>query len=739
MLTYRTAPLLWTVTTDYPSIDFETFSAAGYYRDDTGKVHCVIKNKTGISAVGAAAYAEHPSCDALCLAYNLKDGQGEHIWLPYDTPPFDLWNYVAQGGILQAWHSYFEYKVWNEKCVPIGWPPLPFEQLRDCAAKARAFSLPGKLAHAAIALGTEQQKGDGSGLIKLFSIPQSYTAKDRTYRKYPHLHPKGSDLYGYCLQDIRTESDISSQLPDLSPFETKVFLLDQKINERGVRIDTSARDDLHAVVCQAVEKYTSELVRITGGALASASEIQKTLNWLHDRGVHLDNLDAETVDAAIGTLGNGTPKRVLEIRQLLSSASVKKLPAMMHQASADGRIRELFTYCGADRTGRYSAGGVQPHNLPSGGATLMHCSNGCEHYYGAHTDVCPWCGLPDFMNADTPTPKSWTANAIEDVLTVARHRSLDMMERYFGDAITAVQGCLRGLFIPSEGCRFICSDFSAIEAVVTAAMAGEEWRLEVFRTHGMIYEESASRISGVPFEEFIEHKKRTGEHHPLRKKLGKVAELASGYKGWIGAWKKFGADKYFKTDDEIKQAILKWRSDNPRIVNFWDSVEQAFYFAVNNPSERYQTHGLYFGMEGNRLFVQLPSGRKLVYAEPWASREENYWGRYDYTFTYMRWNKSKKKGPVNKWIRVDTWIGEIIENFIQAISRDILCHSLLNLERAGYPIVLHVHDEACADVPFGFGSVEHFEQTANILPDWCKDWPIRMKGGWEGPRFKKDG
>lgn len=726
--------LLWTTSTEYASMDFETYCEAGYVRDPvTGKIRGVSKTKSGIAAVGTAVYAEHPSCEVISLAYDLKDNIGPRLWLSGCSMPDDLFHHITCGKIIQAWHSYFEFKIWKEVCTArMSWPILPLHQLRDVMARARAFGLPGKLSNAGTALQTSEQKmTEGAALIKKFCCPQP-----NGKRVNPQCDKKGPLFYQYNVQDIKTEAEIGRALPDLSDFEEQVFQLDQIINERGIQIDTRAVKNLILIVDQAVEKCNAKLRILTFGELQSISEGQKMINWLQARNIQVDDLQEETLDELIPQLPENTlPRQVLELRQLACSASIKKLYAIDRQASADGRLREQFTYCGADRTGRFSAGGAQLHNFPFDGIDLILCENGCGHYYTTSKEKCPWCGVASFIN---PLPIKWTAKAVPDILSIAETQSLEEFENYFGDAIPAIIGCLRGMLIATPGKELICSDFSAIEAVITAELAGETWRQAVFRTHGKIYEMSASKISGVPFEEFLRHKDQTGEHHPLRKKLGKVAELASGYKGWIGAWKKFGADKYFTNDEDLKRAILKWRADSPNIVRLWDNFELAFYTAVNSPSERYNVNGVLFGMIEDKLIIQLPSSRKLVYHNPQAARIENQWGRYDYWFSYMRWNKSKKKGKVNAWIRVNTWVGELIENIVQAIARDILCHSLINLEAAGYPIVLHVHDEATAEVPLGFGSIEEFERIGSILPPWCAGWPIKMRGGWRGPRFKKE-
>ena len=285
---------------------------------------------------------------------------------------------------------------------------------------------------------------------------------------------------------------------------------------------------------------------------------------------------------------------------------------------------------------------------------------------------------------------------------------------------------------PDEGHDFICSDYSAIEAVVLAALAGEEWRLEVFRTHGKIYEMSAAKISGVPFEEFLRHKETTGDHPPLRKKVGKVAELASGYQGGYNAWLAFGADKHLG-EQEIRDAIKAWRKESPAIVNFWYRVEEFAIAAVQAPGARFEYRGLYFGVIDDVLYIRLLSGRLLKYHAPRIKNGTTPWGAPALKLTFMGLDSFTKK-----WTRLSTYGGKLTENIVQATSRDILAHALLKTNAAGYRPVLHIHDEIVAEVPEGWGDVGEFESLMADLPAWCSDWPVRAAGGWRGKRYKKD-
>jgi DNA polymerase len=332
--------------------------------------------------------------------------------------------------------------------------------------------------------------------------------------------------------------------------------------------------------------------------------------------------------------------------------------------------------------------------------------------------------------------RSWSYEAVEDALYILYTRSLQIVEYYFGDPLALISGCLRSLLIAEEGKDLICSDFSAIEAVALAFMAREPWRMEVFRTHGKIYEMSASKITGVPFEEFIRYKKESGAHHPLRKKVGKVAELASGYRGWIPAWKQFGADEFFTNDDDMADAIMKWRNASPMIVKFWDEIQNAAQNAIRYPGQYFEYNGFTYACANDILYCKLLSGRLLQYWQPQLVWETTPWGKQRLSIEYSGWNTDRNTGPYG-WIRMRTHGGKLTENIDQAVCRDILFDRMKALEARGYPVVMDTHDEVISEIPRGLGSIEEFESILGEMPWWCRDWPIKAAGGWRGIRYRK--
>lgn len=722
-------------------IDFETYSEAGFIWNEEKQKYVAPPNADvkGLPTIGMAAYAMHPSTEILSCAYDLKDGKGKRLWVPGLPNPQDLFDHLVNGKLLEAWNVGFEYWIWTHVATKkYEWPHLPVRQLRCAMAKARAHALPGHLADAGKVLDIEQKKReDGKRLLNKFSMPRNPTKNDARTRIRPQDDPDDAlNLYQYNIRDIEAEAEISSLCPDLNDFELEFWLCDQAINARGVQLDRETIIAGIKIIEATARKYNAELCEITSGLVQSSTEVHKMKAWLSSIGIHTVSLDEENVERLLAGELPDAARKLLTVRKLMGSAAVKKLYAMVNTMSPLGRVHELFAYH-SSRTGRAAGRGVQPQNLPNSGMAVDHCYN-CKHYF-IDFSGCPWCGVRQYH---VPR-KEWNPAAVEDAVTCIRTGSAELLEMYFGNAMHAISGCLRGMFVSAQGKDFICSDYSAIEAVVLAMLAGEDWRIEVFKTHGMIYETSASKIAGVSLEEFIRHKKDTGSHHPLRK-LGKVAELASGYGGWLGAWKNFGADETM-SEDEIKTAILAWRRASPNIEEFWGGQQKKFkscYYgvegmavlAVANHGQKFEFRGLVFQVVRDVLYLKLPSGRNLTYHKPRLSPSVRRPGTM--TLSFEGWNTNPLQGRMG-WIRIETYSGKLTENIVQAVARDLLAHAIVNLERAGYPVVLHVHDEIVCEVPEGFGSVEELESIMSTLPEWAAGWPVKAKGGWRGKRYAK--
>lgn len=770
------------------SLDFETYSEAGFVVDPVTKTvkGTGSNGKGGLPVVGTPVYSEHPSTEILCLYYDLKDGRGVRGFIPGLTPePSDLIEYVRAGKPIEAFNYTFEFWIWNMIAARRwGWPPLSFDQGCCVMARARRFSLPGSLAACSRVLGLEGKQKDGKQLIQQLTRPHKPTKNRSEFRRLPWTHPQEfARLCSYCGQDVEAEDAVAAHLPDLSEYERATWITDQRINARGVKVDRVTLDRCLHLYNETEKRLTLELGRITGGAVGSVGEVAKMLDWVRGQGLAMEDTKAETIESRLqkidksvrimsGELQNvhpvdyddapkyaqyrgGPVERVLQIRQALAGANIKKLFSLDRSLSSDNRLRDQYMYCGADRTGRWSAGGVQLQNLTAKGPKTRLCGN-CGRHFGdgvqtlGHLNACPECGEDDAPVVD------WLigpmVDAIEDINRY--YDKPEMLANIWPDGVELITGCLRGLFVADTNKRLICCDFSAIEAVVLACLSGCQWRIDVFSSHGKIYEMSAAAITGNTLDYYLNYKKENGTHHPDRKKIGKVAELASGYGGWIGAWRAFGATQ---DDGELKDLIIKWREASPEIVEFWggqfrqigpkpwDSVpelfglEGAFISAVTHPGQYFDAGPITYAYDQNHdvMYCRLPSGRFLHYHRPRLMPAEDKLKRGPCVrITFEGYNSNSQKGPVG-WQVLDTYGGRLCENVTQAVAADIQAEALVRVERAGYPVVMHTHDEIISELEYDRGSWEHMAAVMSERPTWASWWPIRADG-WEHERYQKD-
>ena len=740
-------------------MDFETKSLAGHCFDPPlnkwAAVPGAAGGRKGLQIVGAAAYAEHPSTDILTLSYKLPVFNRPKRWRPGQPLPLDLFEYLAAGGIVESHNAMFERLIWENVAVrKYGFPRLD-PRLQSCSmATARVRSYPGGLGDLGKVLRLDLQKdAEGKRLLNRYSVPRNPTKKDPRLwidRDDPGEEADAEKLDGYCDTDVLAEEGASDAMPPMSPEEREFWLIDQEINHRGLGVDRAAVRDCIAVLEQALVRYGDEFRRITGGL--NPTQTQAIRGWLAAKSVYTDSLDEEHVTGLLERKDlSGDVRRVLEIKALIGSASVKKLYAMDNMASADDRLRNLIVHHGA-RTGRPTGEGAQPLNMPRSGSKLATCG-GCGQPFGSHNDACPWCAEP----VTGPPKLKWKPDMIDAVLSVMKYRNLDLVEFYFGDAVPLIIGCLRGLFVAGPGNVFIASDYTAIEAVVIAMLAGEQWRIDAFRARKDIYLVSAAKITGRTELDYELYKIQYGEDHPDRQKIGKVAELALGFGGWINAWRQFDKTDNF-SDEEVKNNILSWRDASPNIKELWGGqwrgskwsghaerygVEGAAVNAVQYPGTAFFAAGVRFQVErlpsGPALILTLPSGRPLTYHEPRldpSTREFDSPGTL--SLTYMTWNSNPKYGPLG-WVRMSTFGGRLTENIVQAIAHDLLRFAIVNLRAAGFHTVLHVYDEIVVEVPEDTPdwALAEVERMMSLVPAWAAGWPVAAKGGWRGRRFRK--
>ncbi len=711
-------------STIYADFDFETYSEAGYEKiNGIYQSTCNQKTKKGLSVVGAMYYAQHPSTDILSLAYNLKDGTGPQQWYPGKPLPEDLFYYLKlhnhynTWGIIEAWNVNFEYLIWQYVAVKkYNFPQILHSQLRCAMAKAKAFSLPAALDNTAKVLKLENKKDkEGKRLLNKFSVPDKIKGRVPLF-EIGVIDSDSLDLLHYNLQDIKTEAEASSRIPDLSYDELQIWLCDLTINNRGIQIDIESINAIIKIIEQAEQLYNQELLILTEGQVDGGNKVAKLIEYINNNSdLAIYDLTAETVETLLKKQLSPKIHRILEIRSFLSMSSVKKVYAIRDRI-CNNRIHGLFLYYGA-HTGRWSGMGPQPQNLPSNGPVIYLCEH-CN-LYQSYMDFCKICS-----RGVAALPQERNFKAVEQTLALIQSKDFSILQTFFKDPLYVISGCLRSLFIAAPNHDLICSDYSAIEAVVLACLSGEQWRIDVFKTHGKIYELSGSKITGVPFEQI-------NSKHEARR-IGKVAELASGYQGWIGAWKRFKADQ-FMDDDQIKQAVLAWRAASPAIVDMWNNVESCAHAAVIEPCKKFLYRDIAFISQNNVLYIILPSGRSLVYHNPRLSESNRLsYGSAKLQLSYEIWSMNPPA-----WIRTETYGGKLTENIVQAVARDILAHAIVNLERLNYPVVLHVHDEIVCEVPEDYGSIEEMENIMMTLPNWCKDWPIKAAKGWRGKRYRK--
>ena len=630
---------------------------------------------------GVFAYTEANDFEILLFAYAFDDEEVQIIDLAQgEELPNEIIEALTDPSIIKtAFNAQFE-RTCLSKHLNIEMLP---EQWRCSQVHSLTLGLPISLAGVAKCLKLETQKMDeGKALIRYFSIPCKPTkANGSRTRNLPHHDLiKWETFKEYCKRDVEVEREIRKKLENfpMEYKELKLWFIDQEINGYGVKIDKEIVEN--AIKCDEAyqEKLYEEAVKLTG--LDNPNSPLQLRKWLEDEtGLEVDSLTKDLVSDLLSKDISSKAKRVLELRQDMSKTSVKKYEAMKRSMCEDERIRGLLQYYGAS-TGRWAGRLVQVQNLPR--------------------------------------------NNMDD-LDLARNLllegSFDALELLFDSVPDVLSQLIRTAFIPSNNHRFIVSDFSAIEARVIAWLAGEKWRMDVFNSHGKIYEASAAEMFKVPIEEI--HK-----DSPLRQK-GKISELALGYQGSVGALKSMGALDMGLEEDELKPLVDTWRRSNPNIVKLWWDVEAAAIRAVKERVVVNMQYGLKFSYKSGILFITLPSGRSLAYVRPRIEIDE-------------RFNKDKLTHEgimpgTRKWGRVDTYGGKLTENIIQAVARDCLAESIFRLHKAGYKIAFHVHDEVVLDVPKDKGSLKEVEEIMGLPIDWAPGLPLRAEG-FETEYYKKD-
>ena len=625
---------------------------------------------------GVHRYAASEQFEILLFAYSLNDEPTRIIDLASGEKISDkIMEYLTDDSVIKtAYNAAFERNCINRffglSLKPEGW--------RCTLVQASMLSLPLSLEGVGEALNLDKKKmSEGKDLIRYFCMPCKPTkANGGRTRNLPSDAPEKWELFKtYCIRDVDVEKQIRNKLAKfpIPDREQKLYCMDQRINDRGIMVDQELIG--HAVACDLLykEMVTKKAYEISG--LENPNSVSQLKDWLNEKGIEVDSLAKAAVEDLVENT-QGDVAEMMKLRLAMSKTSVKKYEAMERSVCPDGRVHGLLQFYGANRTGRWAGRLVQIHNLPQ--------------------------------------------NHMEDLelaRSLVKEGRYDLVELLYDSTPDVLSELIRTAFVARPGCRFIVSDFSAIEARVMGYLAGEGWVIEEFRGAGKIYEQTASKMFHIPIREIT-------KGSPYRAR-GKVASLACQYGGAEGALISMGALNFVE-EEELKGLVQSWRTANPHIVNYWYEIDGAVKAAVK---ERKMTKvgmvTVYY--QSGMLKIALPSGRVLSYVRPRMT--VNRFGSESVSYEGIGTNR--------KWTRIESYGAKFCENIVQATARDVLAEAMLRLEKKGFDIVCHIHDEVVLEVPEGTSSVEEVNEIMAVCPDWCEGLPLKA-AGFESPFYKKD-
>ena len=625
---------------------------------------------------GVHRYAASEQFEILLFAYSLNDEPTRIIDLASGEKISDkIMEYLTDDSVIKtAYNAAFERNCINRffglSLKPEGW--------RCTLVQASMLSLPLSLEGVGEALNLDKKKmSEGKDLIRYFCMPCKPTkANGGRTRNLPSDAPEKWELFKtYCIRDVDVEKQIRNKLTKfpIPDREQELYCMDQRINDRGIMVDQELIG--HAVACDLLykETVTKKAYEISG--LENPNSVSQLKDWLNEKGIEVDSLAKAAVEELVENT-QGDVAEMMKLRLAMSKTSVKKYEAMERSVCPDGRVHGLLQFYGANRTGRWAGRLVQIHNLPQ--------------------------------------------NHMEDLelaRSLVKEGRYDLVELLYDSTPDVLSELIRTAFVARPGCRFIVSDFSAIEARVMGYLAGEGWVMEEFRGTGKIYEQTASKMFHIPIGEIT-------KGSPYRAR-GKVASLACQYGGAEGALISMGALNFVE-EEELKGLVQSWRAANPHIVNYWYEIDGAVKAAVK---ERKMTKvgmvTVYY--QSGMLKIALPSGRVLSYVRPRMT--VNRFGSESVSYEGIGTNR--------KWTRIESYGAKFCENIVQATARDVLAEAMLRLEKKGFDIVCHIHDEVVLEVPEGSSSVEEVNEIMAVCPDWCEGLPLKA-AGFESPFYKKD-
>lgn len=652
------------------AIDIETYS-------DVSLTEC-----------GVYKYVDSDNFKILLLAYAFDDEKVKIIDLACGEklPDRVLKALLDKNVVKSAFNAQFERVCINK------YFGIKTENWECTMVKSLSLGFPGNLDSVGKVIGLEpnlQKLMTGKNLIRIFSVPKNVKKDNQVnmleekFRILPEDKPEEWQLFKeYCMRDVETERAIRKKLSrfETLPQEKKLYELDQKINDRGVLIDLKMAKSAIAIDTEQTERLTKKYKEITG--LDNPNSLVELKDFIKQRtGKVVKSITKHNINELKEKLKDYEDViAALEIRERLSKSSIAKYKKMIDVACSDGRARGLLQFYGAG-TGRWAGRLIQVQNLPQ------------NH-------------IPD----------------LDIAREIVKNGNLDLLEMMYNNPSDVLSQCIRTAIIPKPGYKFIVADFSAIEARVIAWLAGEQWRLDVFRSHGKIYEASASQMFKVPIEQIT-------KGSPLRQK-GKIAELALGYQGSVGALKSMGALKMGLTEEELQPLVDTWRLSNPKIVQFWYDTENKVIEAIENRTTVRINKYLRVIYRSGMLFIELPSGRQLAYPKPKIIEHDKFPGKKKIIYQVINEN-------TYQWGEVDTYGGKLVENIVQATARDCLAHSMLKLDKLGYRIVMHVHDEIVIEIE---ENRDELEKVCDIMGEeipWAPGLPLRADG-YECSYYQKD-
>jgi DNA polymerase bacteriophage-type len=647
------------------------------------------RSRAILKIVGAQRYGADSSTEVLCCCYAV-DNDPVQLWRPGDQVPTEFIATAESGSwIVAAFNDSFEVAIEKQiMALRYGWPVIPIERHRCTQAMCLALGLPARLSAAANALELSCRKdAAGERLMHQTSKPRrAHKDEDPSGVYWFDDEDRLNRLYAYCAQDVRVERELFNRLPALSPAEQQLWQINHKINVRGFHIDRAFAEAARKIAEQAAPEIDQEITEITAGDVTTINQVAKLTAWLQDHGCGLQKLDRKAIERQLqkGDDELSAPaRRVLELRLGGAQAATKKINALLARAGADDRIRGAFRFHGA-ATGRWSGEGIQPQNL-----------------------------------------KRPVIDDLDAAIAAVGTGDYQHVRSLYARPLAVVGDCSRAMITAAPGHVLIGADFSSIESRVLAWVAGEEWKLDSYRRFDATHDPrdepyciTACKIFNKPNGSFT-------KDDPERN-IGKTCDLAFGYAGGLGAWRKFEPDRF--TDDEVKAFIRGWRAAHPEIKRLWNRLDRAAWTAVQERGRVVRCGVVRFICSSAFLQLILPSGRKISYPQPRVIGDE----REQHVLFSDNANGQFQDCRHGHGAYGGTWT----ENVVSGIARDLLADAMLRIEAAGYPIVLHVHDEIVAEVPEGFGSADEFTHLMIRKPAWALDLPIAAKA-WTGKRYCK--